>query len=237
MYSYQSRIRYSELDATGHLKIESLLDYFQDCTTFHSEDIGRGVDYLKAGHMVWVLTSWQVIVDRYPKLGERVTVATAPYDFKGFMGNRNFLMTDEHGNRLACANTIWSLIDTESGRPIKPTEEMIAPYTLEEKLDMEYAPRRIAIPSDVRQAEPVIIKPHHLDTNHHVNNGQYVRIALDCLGKECRIRQLRAEYKKQSYLNDVLTPYISSSEEGIHVIALKDKDDTVSCVVEITEQN
>ena len=145
-------------------------------------------------------------------------------------------MTDEQGNRLSCANTIWSLIDTDSGRPIKPTEEMIAPYTLEEKLDMEYAPRRIAIPSDVRQAEPVIIRPHHLDTNHHVNNGQYVRIALDCLGKECRIRQLRAEYKKQSYLNDVLTPYISSSEEGIHVIALKDKDDTVSCVVEIMEQ-
>ena len=40
MYSYQSRIRYSELDETGHLKIESLLDYFQDCSTFHSEDLG-----------------------------------------------------------------------------------------------------------------------------------------------------------------------------------------------------
>lgn len=235
MYSYQSRIRYSELDAEGHLKIESLLDYFQDCTTFHSEDIGRGVEYLKERHTVWVLGSWQIVVDRYPRLGERVTVATAPYDFKGFMGYRNFLLTDEAGQRLAYANTIWTLIDTDSGRPVRPTDEMIAPYILEEKLDMEYAPRKIALPENLIKGEDIIIKPHHLDTNHHVNNGQYVRMALDCLNRDCRVRQLRTEYKKQSYLNDVLTPYIAASAEGIYVVVLKDEQDAISCVVEIQE--
>ncbi|MBQ8878010.1 MAG: acyl-[Lachnospiraceae bacterium] len=235
MYSYQNRIRYSELDTEGYLKIESLLNYFQDCTTFHSEDIGRGVDYLKEKHTVWVLGSWQIVVDRYPKLGERVTVATAPYDFKGFMGYRNFLLTDESGQRLACANTLWTLIDTDSGRPVRPTEEMIAPYILEEKLDMEYAPRKIIVPGEPVKGESVIIRPHHLDTNHHVNNGQYVRIALDSLNKDCRIRQLRAEYKKQSYLNDVLTPYVSVSEDGIYVVVLKDEQDATVCVVEIQE--
>lgn len=235
MYSYQSRIRYSELDAEGHLKIESLLDYFQDCTTFHSEDIGRGVEYLKERHTVWVLGSWQIVVDRYPRLGERVTVATAPYDFKGFMGYRNFLLTDEAGQRLAYANTIWTLIDTDSGRPVRPTDEMIAPYILEEKLDMEYAPRKIALPENLIKGEDIIIKPHHLDTNHHVNNGQYVRMALDCLNRDCRVRQLRTEYKKQSYLNDVLTPYIAASAEGIYVVVLKDEQAAISCVVEIQE--
>ena len=38
MYQYQTRIRYSELDESGHLKPEALLDYFQDCSTFQSED-------------------------------------------------------------------------------------------------------------------------------------------------------------------------------------------------------
>lgn len=235
MYSYQSRIRYSELDSEGYLKIESLLNYFQDCTTFHSEDIGRGVDYLKEKHMVWVLGSWQIVVDRYPRLGERVTVATAPYDFKGFMGYRNFLLTDEAGKRLACANTLWTLIDTESGRPVRPTEEMIAPYILEEKLDMDYAPRKIVIPEQLTKGESIMVRPHHLDTNYHVNNGQYVRMALDCLNRDCRIRQLRAEYKKQSYLNEVLTPYMASSTEGTYVVVLKDEQDSVSCVVEIQE--
>ena len=101
MYSYKSRIRYSELDESGHLRLESLLDYFQDCSTFQSEDIGLGVDCLKKRHLIWVMSSWQIVVERYPDLCEWVTIGTIPYDFKGFLGFRNFLMTDEEGRRLA----------------------------------------------------------------------------------------------------------------------------------------
>ena len=106
MYSYQSRIRYSELDEKGHLKLEALLDHFQDCSTFHSEDLGFGVDYLMQNHIIWVMSSWQIVVDRYPVLGERVTVATAPYDFKGFMGFRNFWVLDEAGERIALVGVV-----------------------------------------------------------------------------------------------------------------------------------
>lgn len=235
MYSYQTRIRYSELDETGHLKIESLLDQFQDCSTFHSEDLGLGVEYLRKQHMVWVMSSWQIVVERYPVLGETVTVGTAPYDFKGFIGYRNFLMTDAQGNRIACANTIWSLIDTENAKPVKLNADMAEKYVLEPRLDMEYAPRKIAVPEGARKGEEVIIRSHHLDTNHHVNNGQYVRIAIDSLERKFQIRQLRAEYKKQMYLNDVLVPFAVRTEAGAYVVVLKDKEDNICCVVELQE--
>lgn len=236
MYHYKSRIRYSELDETGHLKLESLLDYFQDCSTFHSEDIGLGVEYLKKNHQVWVLSSWQIVVERYPKLGEIVVTGTAPYEFKGFIGFRNFLMTDEAGNDLAYANTLWSLLNTETSKPAKPSEEMLKGYVLEPKLDMEYAPRRIAIPENGREGEPVLIRTHHLDMNHHVNNGQFVRIALDSLGKNYRVKQLRAEYKKQVMLGDVLIPYIAHTEDERCVIALRDKEGGICCIVELQEE-
>lgn len=236
MYSYKSRIRYSELDETGHLRLESLLDYFQDCSNFQSEDIGLGVDYLKERNMVWVMSSWQIMVERFPKLCETVTVGTAPYEFKGFVGFRNFLMTDEEGKRLACANTIWSLLDTRTGKPVRPTEEMLKGYVLEPKLDMEYAPRRIQIPEEMERQDAVQIKTHHLDTNHHVNNGQFVRIALDSLQKNCRVKQLRAEYKKQVMLGDVLTPYTREMEDGSYVIVLKDTEENVCCTVELLEE-
>lgn len=237
MYSYQSRIRYSELDETGHLKIETLLDYFQDCSTFHSEDLGLGVEYLRKRHMVWVMSSWQIVVSRYPRLGERVTVGTAPYDFRGFMGSRNFLMSDEAGERLACANTIWSLIDTESARPVKPTAEMLEGYVIEPRLEMEYAPRKIAVPGESGAGEPIVVRKHHLDMNHHVNNGQYIRIAMDALQEEGRIRQLRAEYRKQVYLGDVLIPYVASSGDGRQTVVLRGEDDAVCCIVELEKDS
>ena len=86
MYKFSSRIRYSEVDSKGILSLESLLDYFQDCSTFHSEDVGVGLGYLKERHLAWVLSAWQIVVDRYPRLCEEVRIGTAPYGFKGFFG-------------------------------------------------------------------------------------------------------------------------------------------------------
>lgn len=234
MYSYQSRIRYSELDETGHLRLESLLDYFQDCSTFQSEDLGLGVEYLREFHMVWVMSSWQIVAERYPKLGETVTVGTFPYEFKGFVGYRNFLMADEAGKLLAYANTLWSLLDTRTGKPAKPTQEMLEKYVLEPKMEMDYAPRKIRLPEELlKEGEPVPVRPHHLDVNHHVNNGQFVRIAMESLKSNFQVRQLRAEYKKQVMLGEVLIPYTAVTEDEKFVVVLKNKEGAVCCVVEL----
>lgn len=235
MYTFQSRIRYSETDKTGHLKLESLLDYFQDCSTFHSEDIGLGLDYCREHHVVWVMSSWQIVVKRYPLMGEKVTIGTLPYEFKSFVGYRNFCMKDEQGEEIACANTIWSLLSTDTGKPAKPDEKMLEGYKLEPKLPMEYAPRRIKVPENSTIGEAIVIKSHHLDTNQHVNNGQFIRIAMDSLEQNFHIIQLRAEYKKQVLLGDVLTPYISSTDEGKHVVVLENAERDVCCIVELEE--
>lgn len=208
MYEYQTRIRYSELNSLGILSLPSLLDYFQDCSSFHSEDLGLGISYLEKNNMVWVLSSWQIIVNRYPKMGEIVTVGTAPYEFKGFIGCRNFWMKDENNNYIACANSVWSLIDTKKGKPVKPTEDMMKGYVLSEKLNMDYTDRKIHFSGEGIDLQEMIVKPHNLDTNLHVNNGQYIRIGLDYLTNEelLEIKQLRAEYKIQALLGTKLYP-------------------------------
>lgn len=233
MYQYQTRIRYSELDESGHLKPEALLDHFQDCSTFQSEDLGVGIGYLKERNMVWVLSSWQIVAKRYPVLGETVTVGTQPYEFKSFMGFRNFIMEDEAGERIACANALFSLIDIETARPMRPTPEMLEKYVIGEKLAMDYAPRKIAVPDHTVRGEEVPILPHHLDGNHHVNNGQYVRIAMDALQEKCPVHQLRVEYKKQVRLGEVLTPYVAKGTDGSSVVALKNQAEEICCVVEL----
>ena len=233
MYNYQSIIRYSELDETGHLRLESLLDYFQDCSTFHSEDLHLGVEYLKKEHLVWVLSSWQIVVDRYPWLGEKVVIGTLPYEVKGFLGYRNFAMLDEKGEYIAKANSLWSLLNTETGRPATVTQAMLDGYVLGEKLDMEYAPRKIAVPGDGMTGEPVVVRKHHLDTNYHVNNQQFIDIAMEYLPEHFVVGQVRAEYKKQAFLNDILIPYVADCG-GIYTIALQDKENKPYAIVEVS---
>ncbi len=223
MYAFDSRIRYSETDSEGELTLNALLNYFQDCSTFHSEDVGLGIVYMKEIGQAWVLSSWQIVVDRYPRLGERVKIVTLPYELKGFLGYRNFAMLDEEGNYLAKANSLWSLLDMTTGKPVAVNEAMHKGYGIDEKLDMDYAPRKITVPEGGQLLEPIVVKKHHLDTNHHVNNGQYVNIAMEYLPDDFLIHQMRAEYKKQAFLDDVLYPYIVSVESG-YVVSLRDEE-------------
>ena len=43
MYTFDSRVRYSETDVNGTLSVTAAVNYFQDCSTFQSEDLGVGV--------------------------------------------------------------------------------------------------------------------------------------------------------------------------------------------------
>lgn len=234
MYTFDSRIRYSECDSKGQLSLEGLINYFQDASTFHSEDLGLGIEYLDKEKQVWVLCSWQIVVERYPEMGERVVVGTFPYDFKGCFGSRNFFLKDEQGQYIAKANSLWTLLDLENQRPMKPTPIMLERYVLEEKLEMEYAPRKIDVPEGGVQQEPIVVHRNHLDTNHHVNNGQYVRMAMEYLPENFRIGELRAEYKKQALLGDVIYPRVIM-EENMCVVSLCDETGVIYVNVEFTK--
>lgn len=110
-YSFESRIRFSEIDHTQRITLPGIINYFQDCSIFQSEGMGYGIEYLKERKRAWVLSSWQVVVERYPKLGEEIRVSTWATDFKGMLGSRNFCMEDGEGARVAYANScgyIWT---------------------------------------------------------------------------------------------------------------------------------
>lgn len=231
MYTFNSRIRYSEIDCEGKLSLMALLNYFQDASTFHSEDLGVGIRYMRGIRQVWVLSSWQIVVNRYPEMGEEVLVGTLPYDFKVFLGYRNFVMKTKAGEILAVANTLWTLLDMDTEKPVALSQEMLQKYAIEEKLPMEYAPRKIAIPDGGMKKDPIVVRKHHLDTNHHVNNGQYVNIAMDFLPEDFTIGQLRAEYKKQAFLDDILYPYVVRVDSG-YVVKLADADQKTYVSVE-----
>ena len=124
MYTFNGRIRYSEIDHRDQLTLPALINYFQDCSTFHSEDVGMGHKELMAKNRAWILSYWQVEITRYPKLCERVQVGTFATDFQKFLGYRNFLMKTGEGEELAKAYAVWVYMDMVKGRPVRlPKEE------------------------------------------------------------------------------------------------------------------
>ncbi len=231
-YEFDSRVRYSEIDHRGTLTLPALINYFQDCSTFHSELAGLGMDRLKQDKKAWVLSYWQVIINRYPGLGEAITTGTFATEFRGLFGNRNFYMKDGEGKRIACANSIWVFMDLEKGRPCRPAPEHIDPYGMNVPLDMPYEDRKILVPEDFEEKDAFPVRKYHIDTNEHVNNCQYVQMAMEMLPGDLSIRQVRVDYKKSAVLGDVIYPRIAMEQERI-VIELCDGGKSPYAIIEI----
>lgn len=231
MYSFSSRVRYSEVDKNRKMDLYSLINYFQDCTTFHSEDVGKGIDYLRENKRIWLMNGWQIIVNRFPVFGEEITISTWPYDFKGMYGYRNFTITDTDGRTAAAANSIWVLVDAESYRPVKVMEDDVSGYITEARYDMEYAPRKINVPDNLKEAGAFPVIRSNIDTNNHVNNGQYIKMAEELLPAGFLIRQMRAEYRKSAVLGDIIIPKTYESD-GIITVVLAGQDGIPYTIIE-----
>ena len=54
-YTFDSRVRFSEVDHTKKMTLPGIINYFQDCSTFQSEGLGYGVDYFTKYGKAWVL--------------------------------------------------------------------------------------------------------------------------------------------------------------------------------------
>ena len=234
-HEFHSLVRYSECGQDGKLTLGSIVNYFQDVSSFQGEAGGIGIGYLREHHAAWILSAWQIIIDRYPKLAEPVTAQTWAYDFQGFFGSRNFTLLDGSGKMAAWANSVWVLYDTERLRPVRVPQEIIDIYGISPRLEMDYKPRKIAVPKEGGEtSRDLVVLSHHLDTNQHMNNAQYVHFAVMYLPAEAEIRELRVEYKKQAMLGDHIKPVIYHTADDVVLVSMNGEDGKPYAVVEMT---
>ena len=231
MYEYDSRVRLTEVDENQKMTLMGILNAFQNCSTFHSEDLGVGMAYLTRKRRMWVLRSWKIVVAHYPKLAEHIRVGTWPYAFDKMTGRRNFRLLSQEGELAACADSMWVYMDMERMRPARVDEDVLEAYTLEPKLLMEYEKSQITLLGQMEEKEPFSVHSYQLDVNHHVNNGQYVQMAREYLPKDFLIGQMRAEYKKPAVLDDVIYPKVFTIQDG-YTVLLADKEERPYAVVE-----
>ena len=232
MYTMNSHVRYSEADHNGLITPDALINYFQDCTMVHSELCGRGVTNASKAEGYWFLASWQADIIRTPKLFENINITTIPYEFKGFFGSRNFLITTDDGEELVKANSVWIYLDSHTHSPARiPKEEGAAYGEIGPKLDMEYLPSKIKVTYELTPYAPVPVDIQQIDTNEHVNNCEYIRTFMSATGAVDMPRRIRAEYRQAAVMGDIFHPYVNKDDARC-IADLRGEDGTSYAVVE-----
>ncbi len=218
MYTYHNRVSYSRIDKDGLLGVSNVVDAMQDCCLFHSEDVGHSALDLLKKNRAWLVSSWHIVFKRRPKMGERFAVHTWPYQFRSIFGSRNFLMeTDEH-EVLAYADSQWFYFNSLTGQPAPVDREEKDAYPTEPAYEMEYRPRKVSCPSDLTLVQKVDVCQNYLDTNNHVNNGQYIRLAVNVLPPNYEVGELRAEFRRAAKMGD--TMHIHTARTADHYYAV-----------------
>ena len=225
MYTFKSKVRFSETGKDSKLTIPHLISYFQDCSILHGNEAGLGREKLIKMDRAWFLSSWQIVINSRPKIDENIEVETRAYEIKGFYGLRNFILYNAAKEVCAYANSIWFYVDTKKGKPVKYEQEEGTGFEIDEEFPMEKADRKIVIPENVEKiviADRLKVRESHLDSNYHMNNREYVRIALDFMPERFEIndiRQIRVEYKKAAVLDEIMIPvyYFDTENKKIFV--------------------
>ena len=249
MYTFTSRVRFSEIDERGILAIPALVNYLQDCSTFHSESVGMWPEHARETGLAWLLSAWEIEIERLPRFGEEIAVSTWATGFKGLRADRNFCVCEagdaacEHP--LVRADSSWFMFDSKAGRPIRiPTDE-VAPYESDIKhdrpLDLPPIPRILRATTPGEPGAPVVVTEAHLDTNHHVNNAQYVSMALGALSEERAergaaaptIHWLDVHYSQAAKLGDTILPHIHREPDGSAIVTLDNDDGRPYAIVRI----
>ena len=244
MYSFQSSVRYSEVDESGTLSLPALLDYLQDSCLFQAEALGRGVTHTRECGLAWLLAAWRVEIDRLPRFTERIEVSTWATAFNGLYAHRNFAVDacDASGRateRLVRADSLWFMFDAHRTRPVRAPLDETSVYdddlAHDAPLAMESARRRIPVAGDGAPADSLLVTRAHIDTNHHVNNAQYVAMAHGVLPEGMTVRCLEVQYATAARLGDTVYPRVHrpSSEDPGWVVVLSDADDRPYAVVRV----
>ena len=220
MYTLHYKVTTSTCDSEGRLKLYSALQMMQDCSEMWIDSEPTARKFFNDNNMTQLLATRQVEVVRVPRFKEELTVTTSIYEVMPMYGFRNTFIRDAQGQPCYRTWSMGAFVDLATGKLARLTDETIASLTLEPKQEMNYRGRRIILPkADGTVLEPVPVMRADIDYNRHMNNANYVRIAMELLPEGFEVRDMRVEYRIAAKLGDMLTPTLYPIDGG-YIVAL-----------------
>ncbi|MCR4660274.1 MAG: hypothetical protein K5650_08275 [Bacteroidales bacterium] len=212
MYSLTCKVTTSTCDSEGKLKLYSALQMMQDCSEMWIDSEPDVKAYFARENMTQLLASRQVEVLRVPFFKEELTVTTSVYEVKSMFGFRNTFIYDTNGNPCYRTWSMGAFVDKATGKLKRVDDAVAGTLHLDSKLEMNYLDRRIVLPKEGGETyDPVQVMRADIDYNRHVNNANYIRIAMELLPENFVVKGMRVEYRVAAKMGDMLTPTVYST--------------------------
>lgn len=179
-YTEAYEVAYYDCDINSTMTLSSMLAIVIKTSEKQSEQLGRTSSYIASFGLTWIITNYEIHINRLPKAGENIDITTEAIAYNKYFCYRNFWIYDAEGNQCVLIKATFVLMDKINRKMNHVLPEIIEPYA-SEKITKIYRGEKI------EKVTPGTFLPYRvrffdIDGNQHVNNAIYFNWLLDVLG-------------------------------------------------------
>lgn len=224
-----------EADAEQEMALPLLVSKLIDIATAHANALGIGNPDMPDPNTGWVLSRLTTDMSRYPLVNESYTITTWIESWNRHFSQRAFLISDNDGNPLGYARSIWMVLNTKTRANAGLANLSLPPDSFSDRIcPIPKQEKHVKIGNGgLTPSHPDAsykFKYCDLDSYRHVNTVRYVQLLLNQLPLETydqyRLKRLELSFlhearygmevsirRSDDPVNDLLTAfYIEDSE-------------------------
>lgn len=203
------------VDPFFHAKEAFLFEVLQEAAGRHASLKRLSIPDLNREGRTWVVSRTRLEVDRYTVWPEEVHVETWAQEPVKLFFARGTKGRLADGSSLFTAISWWAIIDTTTGRPVRPQEinERIGTPPVDDdhpRIDSSYKKRLFYADQELTGLEDFTpsIRYEDTDSNRHVNNVAYINWLMEALPDDFRndykISKIDVSWLNQTYRHDTV---------------------------------
>jgi len=201
-YSQKFVITIYDIDFCGNLKLNSILNYFQEVATRHAMILEIDYHNLIKVNEFWVLSRTCAEIDRYPELGDEITVVTYPISPRLVDCDRDYYVLDKNGNVLIRGVSKWLILDSDTHKIKRVNPKYFNGLNFLEQRAIHNPEWKVEQIEDMQEIYKNKVNLDDIDFNRHMNNAKYANVIFNAFSPEDVINK-KIKAFSINYLNEM----------------------------------
>lgn len=236
IYSEIFTVTLPDVGENNGLTNKGILRMLQEIACRHSETAGFGVNDSSATGFAWLLLNWKLQVFSRPVWNTKLKINTWSSKHTLIAFYRDFEIFDDNNNLIAIASSKWVLFDFNKNGIAKLTDEFESKYTHVDKHVFDIPMKeKLKEPENSKLVSKYTVCRRDIDTNHHVNNLNYLDFAYEALPEDIFLdfdfKNVEIMYKHEAKLGEILNLFYAKQENSNIITIKNDQDNKLHCIV------
>lgn len=238
IYREKFKLGLKDIGKDNKIKNRAILECLENIGSYHSDVVGYGANDTKRTKVSWILLEWKLQVLDRPTYGDELEIHTWARGINKFFTYRDYEIYNKDNKLCAIATSKWALINIETGKLARLTEEIINKYNPEDKyVFLEPDIEKLEIPNESESVLKYTVIRRDIDINKHMHNLYYLDLAYEALPEEIYKKRpfdnVRITYKKEIKLGDFVKCEYSQLNDKYYVVIKSENEKIVHAIIEV----